>query len=170
MLQQHIRRALAGASPTSNACFLGYLNIYHNRSLFYFLPDWYSEKGTEMKRAPSSCRTQGSGIKWRRPTLPRVCSTIGATVLNFSVRNGKRWNHSAITTGNILLDILSLQVSSPCHAQGVHPTINLHEKENTVSSNPAPWNHHVSTLADKLSAAEERCSGVKFRAISSARL
>ena len=44
--------------------------------------------------------------KWRRPTLPRVCSTIGATVLNFSVRNGKRWNHSAITTGNILLDIV----------------------------------------------------------------
>ena len=92
-------------------------------------------------------RTQGSSWKWRRPTLPRVCSTIGATVLNFSVRNGKRWNHSAITTGNILLDIFSLQVSYPCHAQGIHPTINLHKKENTVSSNPAWWNHHVSTHA-----------------------
>gem|GEM_PF-1524514 len=40
-------------------------------------------------------------VKWRRPTLPRVCSTIGAVGLNFSVRNGKRWNPVAITTGNI---------------------------------------------------------------------
>ena len=35
----------------------------------------------------------------RRPTLPRVCSTIGAIGLNFSVRNGKRWNPDALTTG-----------------------------------------------------------------------
>ena len=55
------------------------------------------------KKVHSELRAPG---KWRRPTLPRVCSTIGATVLNFSVRNGKRWNHSAITTGNILLDIV----------------------------------------------------------------
>ena len=41
-------------------------------------------------------------VKWRRPTLPRVCSTIGAVGLNFSVRNGKRWNPVAITTGNIV--------------------------------------------------------------------
>ncbi len=27
-----------------------------------------------------------------------VCSTIGAIGLNFSVRNGKRWNPNAITT------------------------------------------------------------------------
>ena len=33
----------------------------------------------------------------RRPTLPH-CSTIGASGLNFSVRNGKRWNPTAITT------------------------------------------------------------------------
>ena len=26
------------------------------------------------------------------------CSTIGASGLNFSVRNGKRWNPTAITT------------------------------------------------------------------------
>ena len=26
----------------------------------------------------------------RRPTLPHICSTIGANGLNFSVRNGKR--------------------------------------------------------------------------------
>ena len=35
--------------------------------------------------------------KRRRPTLPRVCSTIGAHGLNCSVRNGKRWNPGAIT-------------------------------------------------------------------------
>ena len=37
-------------------------------------------------------------ISWRLPTLPRVCSTIGVAGLNFSVRNGKRWNPGAITT------------------------------------------------------------------------
>ena len=38
----------------------------------------------------------------RRPTLPQAftCSTIGAGGLNFSVRNGKRCNPSAIATGN----------------------------------------------------------------------
>ena len=28
---------------------------------------------------------------WRRPTLPLLRSTIGASGLNFSVRYGKRW-------------------------------------------------------------------------------
>src|SRR5437762_6010770 len=38
----------------------------------------------------------------RRPTLPHglPCSTIGAGGLNFSVRNGKRCDPSAIATGN----------------------------------------------------------------------
>ncbi|QVQ57204.1 protein of unknown function DUF2724 [Bacteroides phage LoVEphage] len=36
--------------------------------------------------------------KWQRPTLPQLCSTISVTRLNFSVRNGKRWNPCAITT------------------------------------------------------------------------
>ena len=36
-------------------------------------------------------------VKWRRPTLPRVCSTIGACGLNCSVRDGKRWIPAAIT-------------------------------------------------------------------------
>ena len=44
-----------------------------------------------------------SSIKWRLPTLPHVCSTIGVTKLNFSVRNGKRWNLRAIITSNIQL-------------------------------------------------------------------
>ena len=30
--------------------------------------------------------------KRRLPTLPLLRSTIGVTELNFSVRNGKRWN------------------------------------------------------------------------------
>ena len=39
------------------------------------------------------------GLKRRLPTLPRENrSTIGASELNFSVRNGKRWNLTAITT------------------------------------------------------------------------
>ena len=38
--------------------------------------------------------------KRRLPTLPLLRSTIGVTGLNFSVRNGKRWNPGAIATGN----------------------------------------------------------------------
>ena len=34
----------------------------------------------------------------RLPTLPLLRSTIGVTGLNFSVRNGKRWDPGAITT------------------------------------------------------------------------
>ena len=38
-------------------------------------------------------------LKRRLPTLPRDNrSTIGVSELNFSVRNGKRWNLTAITT------------------------------------------------------------------------
>ena len=36
--------------------------------------------------------------KRRLPTLPLLRSTIGVTGLNFSVRNGKRWNPGAIVT------------------------------------------------------------------------
>ena len=35
---------------------------------------------------------------WHRPTLPPFGSTIGANGLNFSVRDGKRWNPIAIDT------------------------------------------------------------------------
>ena len=37
-------------------------------------------------------------LKWRLPTLPLLRSTIGTIGLNFSVRNGKRWNPNVITT------------------------------------------------------------------------
>ena len=56
---------------------------------------------SKRNKAPSLFRVSRLVVKWRRPTLPRVCSTIGAVGLNFSVRNGKRWNPVAITTGNI---------------------------------------------------------------------
>ena len=47
----------------------------------------------------SSVAAGASTLKKRRlPTLPRVCSTIGAGGLNFSVRNGKRWNPATVAT------------------------------------------------------------------------
>ena len=42
--------------------------------------------------------SRGFSKKRRLPTLPLLRSTIGVTRLNFSVRNGKRWNPRAITT------------------------------------------------------------------------
>ena len=47
----------------------------------------------DIKKAPQSVTTAGALLKKRRlPTLPLLRSTIGVTGLNFSVRNGKRWN------------------------------------------------------------------------------
>ena len=43
---------------------------------------------------------QAVRIGRRLPTLPPVGSTIGVDGLNFSVRNGKRWNPGAIATIN----------------------------------------------------------------------
>ena len=42
--------------------------------------------------------TEDFSRKRRRPTLPLLRSTIGVTGLNFSVRNGKRWNPGAVAT------------------------------------------------------------------------
>ncbi|MCW2921477.1 MAG: hypothetical protein JWL76_1351 [Thermoleophilia bacterium] len=49
-----------------------------------------------VRQAPSLMKIR------RRPTLPGSCppSTIGATRLDFSVRNGKRYDPCATTTGN----------------------------------------------------------------------
>ena len=49
-------------------------------------------------KALLSIKTTRLKKEWRRPTLPHLRSTIGATRLNFSVRNGKRWSPCAITT------------------------------------------------------------------------
>ena len=50
-------------------------------------------------RAQKKVRPFDLTLKRRLPTLPRDNrSTIGVSELNFSVRNGKRWNLTAITT------------------------------------------------------------------------
>ena len=61
-------------------------------------------EGAQKQTFPEPPNTGGRGMssliqlkKRRRPTLPLVRSTIGADGLNFSVRNGKRWNPDAMT-------------------------------------------------------------------------
>ena len=50
------------------------------------------------QKKPRSISTSRLHLKRRLPTLPLVRSTIGVAKLNFSVRNGKRWNLRAIVT------------------------------------------------------------------------
>ena len=54
----------------------------------------------ENERSPGSLLTQGFTLeKMAASYSPALhCSTIGASGLNFSVRNGKRWDPAAITT------------------------------------------------------------------------
>ena len=51
-------------------------------------------------RAPRSSRPEGPGLLKEAATYSPAlhCSTIGAGGLNFSVRDGKRWDPAAITT------------------------------------------------------------------------
>ena len=57
------------------------------------------EGGGARCRAQKKVRPFDLTLKRRLPTLPRDNrSTIGVSELNFSVRNGKRWNLTAITT------------------------------------------------------------------------
>src|SRR5215211_9414421 len=65
--------------------------------------------GTRERPGGSGCRTKKKGpergpeLIRRRPTLPGGCppSTIGASGLNFSVRNGKRCTPAAITAETV---------------------------------------------------------------------
>ena len=57
----------------------------------------FSEKYIN-KKIPGALTTPGILIKTATTYSPTVCSTIGVTKLNFSVRNGKRWNLRAIVT------------------------------------------------------------------------
>ncbi len=51
------------------------------------------------ERSPESLLTQGFAVIMAASYSPALhCSTIGAGGLNFSVRNGKRWDPAAITT------------------------------------------------------------------------
>ena len=79
-------RSPAGGLPAASAKEKGYAGA-----------DDFFDASTQ-KRRVSEVRLQkpSNNRKWRRPTLPRVCSTIGATGLNCSVRNGKRWDPGAI--------------------------------------------------------------------------
>ena len=65
----------------------------------YLPPD---PEGATKKGSPESLLTQGflynKGAATYSPALH--CSTIGASGLNCSVRNGKRWNPAAIATRN----------------------------------------------------------------------
>ncbi len=59
------------------------------------------------KESHSLFNEQDSLIKRQLPTLPLLRSTIGVIRLNFSVRNGKRWNPDAIATLIFLISFLS---------------------------------------------------------------
>ncbi len=55
--------------------------------------------GHHNEKSPAVLRPQGSHLKKAATYSPTLhCSTIGASGLNFSVRNGKRWDPAAITT------------------------------------------------------------------------
>ena len=57
------------------------------------------QKLTAKLQAQKKVRPFDLTLKRRLPTLPRENrSTIGVSELNFSVRNGKRWDLTAITT------------------------------------------------------------------------
>ena len=100
------------------------------------------EGGIYKKRAVPSSGTALFFLKRRLPTLPLLRSTIGVIGLNFSVRDGKRWNPNAITT---LMSFLSTYVRNKELALC-----------RTFVFRPA----YISILLPKLS----------FRAISTARL
>ena len=54
---------------------------------------------TNNKKAPCLIAETGCLLKVAASYSPALhCSTIGASGLNFSVRNGKRWDPAAITT------------------------------------------------------------------------
>ncbi len=72
-----------------------------------------SEPTPIYKKRPVLENHEDRSLKRRLPTLPRDNrSTIGAGELNFSVRNGKRWSLTAITT----LKVLLLSIKRSCRA------------------------------------------------------
>ena len=65
----------------------------------YRVESYVVESGTTKKRAPKISLQSSLILKKAATYSPALhCSTIGADGLNFSVRNGKRWNPDAITT------------------------------------------------------------------------
>ena len=65
----------------------------------YRVESYVVESGTTKKRASKISLQSSLTLKKAATYSPALhCSTIGADGLNFSVRNGKRWNPDAITT------------------------------------------------------------------------
>ncbi len=62
------------------------------------IPDSFEQEVYKHKKPVAQIEQRVSSKKGRRPTLPLLRSTIGAAGLNFSVRNGKRWDPCAIAT------------------------------------------------------------------------
>ena len=60
---------------------------------------------SQTKKCPPDC-SKGHSVKGGGDLLSRLRSTIGAGGLNFSVRNGKRWNPAAIAA-LVFLHIIS---------------------------------------------------------------
>ena len=98
--------------------------------------------------------------KRRLPTLPRVCSTIGVSGLNCSVRNGKRWNPAAIATW-ITVDNISKQDSnqSRCIKNTHNSKYTSHlrrliKRKSRAISNARLWRHRLYTcILSTLSSA-----------------
>ena len=74
---------------------------------------------TQKDLANTACKVS-SHEKRRLPTLPRVCSTIGADGLNFSVRNGKRWIPRAVIALISFLPTETLYSLSPLYQKNTH--------------------------------------------------
>ena len=92
-----IPRTAAGLAPVSESCL--------RRTAPGQSPSRKSIPPSVVEEISGSCGAQKKvrpydlTLKRRLPTLPRENrSTIGVSELNFSVRNGKRWNLTAITT------------------------------------------------------------------------
>ena len=79
--------------------------------MVYHRVNWGVED--KQKKHPFDCSNERSDKKEAATYSPALhCSTIGASGLNFSVRNGKRWDPTAITTWCIFFSwqVLSWQV------------------------------------------------------------
>ena len=143
------------------------LKMRYKRNYGFALAHWQNRISIHKEKAPSSFELRAF-VKWRRPTLPRVCSTIGAVGLNFSVRNGKRWNPVAITTGNIVWTYNNLCVAEISQVEVARVT-------SCSSASSSTWYSRYSSFLERKEINVAALSVFhlkewKFRAISSARL
>ena len=70
-----------------------------NRFILYTSPPRTHGQGAQKKESPESSSLNSGGLRQNGGyLLSHLRSTIGVAKLNFSVRNGKRWDLRAITT------------------------------------------------------------------------